>query len=156
MRVKEKIIIASDHAGFKLKNILIRYLKDLDYEVRDFGPFIYNFSDDYPDFIFPAAKAVSADPKNLKGIFIGGSGEGEAMVANRFPSVRAAVYYGYSEQILKLSRKHNNANVLTIGSRFVNKEDAKKAIKIWLETKFTRDKKHLRRIKKIDVNLTKN
>lgn len=152
MRVKEKIIIASDHAGFELKNILIEYLKGLDYEVKDFGPFVYNFLDDYPDFISPAAKTVSMDPKNLKGIFIGGSGEGEAMVANRFPLVRAAVYYGGSLQIVKLSREHNDANVLAVGARFIEEKDAKEAVKIWLETKFMRDERHLRRIKKIDKN----
>src|SRR4051794_35330319 len=111
-----KIYLASDHAGFKLKDILIPYLKELGHEVVDQGAFVYKSGDDYPDFIKLAAKAVSEDP-NARGIVLGASGEGEAIVANKFPGIRAVVYYGANREMIKLSRQHNNSNVLSLGAR---------------------------------------
>lgn len=99
-----KIYLASDHAGFELKNSLKIFLEKEGYEVNDLGPSEYNKDDDYPDFMRPVAEEVSNDPENNRGIIIGGSGQGEAMVANRFNGVRAAVYYAHNLDIIKLSR----------------------------------------------------
>ena len=144
-----KIYFASDHAGFELKEKLIPFVKELGHEPIDKGDFANNVEDDYPDFIALAASEVSKD-KEAKAIILGGSGEGEAMVANRFPNVRAVAWYGESMEIVKLSRMHNDANVLSIGARFVDEEKAKQAVKLWLETSFSGDERHIRRIKKMD------
>ena len=144
-----KIYIGADHAGFEMKEMLKKYLADLKYEVEDKGAFKYEPEDDYPDFILPVARAVAAEPENC-GIVIGGSGEGEAMCANRVRGARAAVYYGGEFEIIELSRKHNNANILSLGARFIDDEIAKKVVKLWLETPFEGGR-HQRRIEKIDT-----
>ncbi|KKP97760.1 MAG: Ribose-5-phosphate isomerase B [Parcubacteria group bacterium GW2011_GWC2_36_17] len=115
------------------------------------GNFVYDENDDYPDWIFLAAHAVAEDLKNgvdSKAIVFGGSGQGEAIVANRVPGIRAAVLYNYNEDIIKLSREHNDANILSLGARFISEEDAKKAVKAWIETEFSREERHQRRIEK--------
>ena len=145
-----KIFIASDHAGFNLKEFLIGYLKGLGYEVVDRGPFSLDLNDDYPDFVSLVAKEVSNSPED-RGIILGGSGQGEAMVANRFPGVRAAVFYGNNFEMAKVTREHNDSNVLSLGARFLTNEDAVNAVRIWLETPFTNEERHIRRIKKIDL-----
>lgn len=145
-----KIFIASDHAGFELKEVLKKYLEELKYKVRDFGAFTYDKGDDYPDFIRPLAEELSKKPENTKAIILGGSGQGEAIIANRFKGVRATVLYSYNEEMVKLSREHNYANVLSLGARFLSEEEAKKAVKLWLETDFPGGERHIRRIKKID------
>jgi len=144
------LYIASDHAGFELKEKLKTFLADLGREAKDCGAFSYNEKDDYPDFILPAARAVAEDPENNRAIILGGSGQGEAMAANRIRGVRAAVLYKYDEEIIKLSRRHNNANIISLGARFLNEEDARKAVKLWLETPFSGEERHKRRIKKLD------
>lgn len=146
-----KIYIASDHAGFEMKEKLKSYLKELGYEAEDRGNFVYDEQDDYPDFVSLVAKKVSEDPENNRGVVLGGSGQGEAIVANRVKGVRAAVLYFYNENIIRLSREHNNANVLSLGARFLNDEEAKRAVKLWLEVPFPGDERHKRRINKIDV-----
>jgi ribose 5-phosphate isomerase B len=143
-----KIYIGTDHAGFKLKEVLKKYLLDLEYEVVDFGTNSEE-SCDYPDFIFPVAEAVSED-SDSRGIILGGSGQGEAMTANRVKGVRATVYYGYDKSIIELSRSHNNANVLSLGARFVDEEEAKEVVKEWLQLKFPEEERHVKRIKKMD------
>ncbi len=147
------IHIGSDHAGFDLKNAIIRFLEQKHYEVVDHGAYEFDAEDDYPDFILPVAIAVAED-KDTRGIILGGSGQGEAMVANRVQGVRATVFYGepeYSdESIITLSRQHNNANILSIGARFVTEEEALEAIDMWLETSFSEEERHARRIAKID------
>lgn len=164
---KEKIIvhIGADHAGFKLKERMVIYLEGLNYEVVDHGAHVYDEFDDYPDFIAPVGKAVSDDPKGVKGIVIGGSGQGEAMVANQFPNVRAVVFYGnkafQNSDIIKLSREHNDANVLSLGARFLTLGEAKDAVRVWLKTPFSGEYMYIRRIKKMekilrDVRLKKN
>lgn len=112
------------------------------------GAFKYSKDDDYPDFIHKAAEKVSADPENSKAIILGGSGQGEAMVANRYKGVRAAVYYGNSEEMIKMSREHNDANVLSLGTSFLSEEATKSAIKLWLDTPFSGDERHKRRLVK--------
>jgi len=148
-----KILIASDHAGYYLKEELKHFLGGLGYEVEDFGNKELDESDDYPDFIKPLAEEISKNPSEFKGIVLGGSGQGEAMVANRFKGVRAAVLYNFNEEIIKLSRQHNDVNILSLGARFLSEDEAKKAVKIWLETIFDKEGeniRHLRRIQKID------
>ncbi|MCF7835955.1 MAG: RpiB/LacA/LacB family sugar-phosphate isomerase [Candidatus Marinimicrobia bacterium] len=147
------IYLASDHAGFELKESLRKWLVEEGYEVKDFGAFSLIEKDDYPDFIKPLAKEISENPNDAKGIILGGSGQGEAITANRFKNVRAVVYYGGQKEIIKLSREHNDANILSLGARFLSKEEAKDAVKIWLETSFSSEgdnERHLKRIKKID------
>ena len=162
-----KIYIASDHAGFYLKKQLIQYLELKGYEVEDMGAYEMNEADDYPDFIIPCAQKVSSDTGSV-GIVIGGSGQGEAIAANKVKGIRAAVYYGgpsthltnsvqassgqAGAQIPKLAREHNNANVLSLGARFMSSDDAKKAVTAWLDAKFEggRHKKRIDKISEIE------
>ena len=144
------IHIATDHAGLELKEKVKSYLSKLDYEVIDHGAYEYDALDDYPDFIFPCAEAVSNDP-NSKGIILGGSGQGEAMAANRVKGVRAAVFYNGPDEIIKLSRQHNDANILSLGARFMSEEEMYKIIELWLSTDFESGR-HKRRIEKLDEN----
>ena len=130
-----KIHLATDHAGLELKEKVKLYLSDLDYEVIDHGAYEYDALDDYPDFIFPCANAVSNDPES-KGIILGGSGQGEAMAANRVKGVRAAVFYNGPDEIIKLSRQHNNANILSIPARFVTIPQALKMVDTFISTEF--------------------
>ena len=143
-----KIHLATDHAGLELKEKVKLYLSDLNYEVIDHGAYEYDALDDYPDFIFPCANAVSNDPES-KGIILGGSGQGEAMAANRVKGVRAAVFYNGPEEIIKLSRQHNNANILSLGARFMSEEEMYKIIELWLVTDFESGR-HQKRIEKLD------
>ncbi len=146
------VYFASDHAGFELKKILLSYVRDeLGYEVEDCGAYELDIDDDYPDFIAVAARAVSEDPIHRKGIILGGSGQGEAIVANKFPGVRAVVYYGREPAIVKLSREHNDANILSLGARFIETDLAKDAVRMWLETTFSEDVRHVRRIAKVNT-----
>ncbi|MDP3661692.1 MAG: RpiB/LacA/LacB family sugar-phosphate isomerase [bacterium] len=143
-----KIYFAGDHAGFELKGKLIPFVRSLGHEVEDLGPFSYDANDDYPDFIIPLAKKIG---ENVRGIIIGASGQGEAIAANRFNDVRAVVYYGGNLDVVKKAREHNDANVLSLGARFVNEEEAKAAVKLWLETPFSEYERHIRRLAKIDA-----
>lgn len=160
------ILIASDHAGFELKQALIPYIQDMGFDVKDFGAHEFLEDDDYPDYIAPLAKEISENDGIQQAIVIGGSGQGEAMVANRVPGVRCAVFYGPKSpitavdvtgrlsqddyEIVRLSRMHNNANVLSLGARFLNLDDAKKAINIFLGTIYVEEERLERRIEKID------
>lgn len=145
-----KIFIGADHAGFELKEKLKKFLSGLGHEVEDNGAFKFDPEDDYPDFIKLVAEAVSKDPENSRGVVIGGSGQGEAISANRHANVRAAVYYGGNLKIVRLSREHNNSNMLSLGARFITEDEAKKAVQVWLETLFPGEERHLRRISKLD------
>lgn len=143
------VYLATDHAGFDHKNALKEALLEEGYEVVDCGADTYDPQDDYPDYIKKAASAVSERSGEVKAVIFGGSGQGEAMLANRFPRVRAAVYYGGDEEIIKLSREHNDANVLSIGARFVSKEKLKRTVLLWLRTNPLPDSKYERRIRKV-------
>jgi len=151
-----KIYLGTDHAGFALKEIVKAYLTTRDdvSDVADFGALSFERGDDYPDFIRPVAEAVAEDWRNgntkSRGIVFGGSGQGEAMVANRVKGVRATVYYGGAEEILTLSREHNDANILSLGARFIAQEEVEHIVDIWLRTPFSKEAHHLRRIKKIE------
>ena len=142
------IHLATDHAGLDLKNSIKTYLLNKGFEVKDHGAHEYDPQDDYPDFIFPCAKAVA---KNIdsRGIILGGSGQGEAMAANRIKGIRAVVFYNGPKEIIKLSREHNNANILSLGARFMTEEDIHNVINIWLKEPFGGDR-HQRRIDKLD------
>jgi len=143
-----KIHLATDHVGLELKNAIKDYLKGKGHEVTDHGAHEYDAQDDYPDFIFPCARAVAADPES-RGIILGGSGQGEAMAANRIKGVRAAVYYGSEREIARLSREHNNANVLSLGARFISEQEIYDIIETWLDEPFEGGR-HQRRIDKLD------
>lgn len=158
-----KVFIASDHAGYVLKEVLIPYLEGLGHEVEDVGAHTPEPEDDYPDYILPCARMV-VRAESAFGVVIGGSGQGEAMVANRVPGIRAAVFYGGREarvatdavgtpstdvlDIVRLARLHNNANVISLGARFLSNDEAQEAVRIFLETSFSGDEKHIRRIGK--------
>lgn len=142
-----KIYIGADHAGFKLKEELKMFLQNLGYDIEDMGANRYDKEDDYPDFIIPVAEAVAGD-SGSRGIVIGGSGQGEAIAANRINGVRAAVVY--DEYSAKMSREHNDSNVVSLGARVLILEKAKILVKLWLETSFSNEERHIRRIKKID------
>ena len=143
-----KIHIATDHAGLDLKNIIRDYLISKGHEVTDHGAHEYDALDDYPDYIFPCAKAVASDLKS-RGIILGGSGQGEAMAANRVKGVRAAVFYNGPVEIVKLSREHNNANILSLGARFMTEDEIYAVIQMWLDEPFGGGR-HQRRIDKLD------
>ncbi len=139
----KKILIASDHAGFKLKKQLIPLIEKK-FKLNDLGP-VNDNSVDYPDLALKLSKKISKS-KNLFGILICGSGMGMAMAANKVKNVRAALCY--STKNTKLSRLHNNANIITLGSRLTSKKKAIQLINLFLSTKFEGGR-HLRRIKKI-------
>lgn len=142
-----KIYIGADHAGFKLKEELKQFLANLGYDIEDMGANQYDENDDYPDFIIPVANAVAKN-SGSRGIVIGGSGQGEAMAANRIRGVRAALVY--DKYSAKMSREHNDVNIISLGARTLSLRKAKKLVKLWLETPFSNGERHIRRIKKIE------
>src|SRR3989338_2831330 len=121
-----KVFLGTDHAGFAMKEKIKQWLGEWGCEYEDMGAFVREESDDYPDFVIPVACKVAEDAENFRGIVLGGSGQGEAIVANRQRGVRAAVYSAriLDIELAKLMREHNNANVLSIGTRFVPEDDA--------------------------------
>jgi ribose 5-phosphate isomerase B len=156
---KQTIVLATDHAGFELKEAIKKFLESEKFQVLDVGAHELVPEDDYPIYMSAAAMKVAQDLSgNTRAIIFGGSGQGEAIVANRFPGVRAVVWYGGGVHsntgadldIVKLSREHNDSNVLSIGARFVSETDAKKAVELWLSTPFSGEEKHARRITQID------
>jgi ribose 5-phosphate isomerase B len=144
-----QLFISSDHAGYELKKYLIAYLEENGIAVIDKGPAEFNPTDDYPEFISRVAEEISEDPENARGIVIGSSGQGEAIVANKFQGVRAGVFYGGSLEIAKLLKEHNNANVLSLGAKFITTQEAELAVDAWIETQFSGEERHVRRLKQI-------
>lgn len=160
-----KIALATDHTGFEQLKDLREFLESLGHECADYGPKSLNINDDYPDYIFQAAEAVANGTCEM-GVILGGSGEGEAIAANRLRGVRCGVFYGPAVvgriidvngrvssspyEIVRLTRQHNNANMLSIAARFVSVADMKQVVKIWLETPFNGEPRHVRRIDKLD------
>lgn len=159
-----KVYFAADHAGFELKNTLLEYVRGLGHEVEDCGAYTFDKNDDYPPIIAGAARKLSADvasEKESRAIVIGASGQGEAMVANRFSGVRCALYYGEAGKqtdaggktldMISSMRGHNNANALSFGARFLTEDEAREAVSRFLATPFSGDERHVRRIKQIDT-----
>lgn len=160
-----RIALSTDHTGYDSLQKLRDVLTVAGHTCVDFGPKQLDLADDYPDFIYPAARAVASGDCAV-GIIYGGSGQGEAMVANRVKGVRCAVYYGPavavgpidadgqeaqdSYEILRLSRRHNDANMLSLGARFLSWPDIERAVTVWLQTDFEHESRHARRIGKID------
>lgn len=160
-----KVYFASDHAGFDTKNLLVEYVRDhLNCEVEDCGALTNDPQDDYPGIIAIAARKLSDDVaagKDSRAIVAGGSGQGEAIVANRFKGVRCALYYGDPGHaqvdasgrhldILMSTREHNDANALSLGLRFLTLDQAKDAVTRWLAAPFPGESRHARRIAQID------
>ena len=144
---KKRVFLASDHAGFKLKEIIKQHLKNKD--VKDIGSFKFQKDDDYPDYIIPCAKAVAKNNNSI-GIIIGLSGQGEAITANKIKGIHSIVYYSPNLEIIKLAREHNNANILSLSSKFLTTKQALSAIDLFIKTKFSNETRHKRRIKKIE------
>ncbi|MCW2747066.1 MAG: ribose-5-phosphate isomerase [Nocardioidaceae bacterium] len=138
-----RVHIATDHAGFELKNELIEWLNSLGYEAVDHGAFVYDEVDDYPPFCFSAGEAVVAEPGSL-GVVIGGSGNGEQIAANKVKGVRSALVW--SLDTAELARQHNDANVVSIGARMHTVEEVKAFIERFLTTPFSGVERHQRRI----------
>lgn len=159
-----KIYLATDHAGYEFKNEIKQKLLNAGHDVKDCGAITLDPNDDYPDFIKLAAKAVSDNP-NSRGIIFGGSGQAENMLANKFKNVRSALFYskaipqGAADingrasndpfEMVRLAREHNNANILSLGVRFLTIEDAFHAVETFLNTDFLNEERHTRRIGKI-------
>lgn len=160
-----KVYIGTDHTGFEFKKKLIKFLQQKDYEVEDCGAYSYDSGDDYPDFIGKAAEMVSKDPDNSRGIVFGGSGQAEMIVANKFKGVRCALFYAAVApviaaditgrmsddpyEMIRLTREHNGANMLSIGIRFLKEEEILHAVELWLKAPYATHERHLRRIEKI-------
>ncbi len=142
------IYIGADHRGFKIKQELVAMLKYGGYEVADMGNAVYDESDDYPDFAARVAEKVSRDSENAKGILVCGSGVGVCVVANKFINVRAALV-GSSDQAFD-SKNDDNANILCLGSNYIDAEQAKKIVLAWTQTPFSEEARHVRRLQKIE------
>ncbi|WP_127357869.1 ribose-5-phosphate isomerase [Actinacidiphila soli] len=143
-----RVYLGSDHAGFELKNHLVEWLKAGGHEPVDCGPHIYDAQDDYPAFCLRAAERTAADPDSL-GIVIGGSGNGEAIAANKVKGVRAAL--AWSEETASLGRQHNNANVVSIGGRMHTVDEATKFVEVFLGTPYSGEERHTRRIEMLNA-----
>lgn len=139
-----EIVIGSDHGGFTLKNTIVELLGELGYQVKDVGCFS-DQSVDYPDFAEQVSKNI-IDGENNLGILVCGTGIGMSIAANRHREIRAAVCF--DEFTAKMSREHNNANILCLGERVIDPEVAKQMVRVWLETEFDDGGRHQRRIAK--------
>ncbi len=142
-----RVHVGSDHAGLELKDRLVGWLREHDYEAVDHGPFVYDALDDYPVFCLRAAEGVAADRAgggDSLGIVIGGSGNGEQMAANKVTGVRSALVW--SEETAALARQHNDANVIAVGGRMHPLDELVRFIEVFLTTPFSEDERHVRRI----------
>jgi ribose 5-phosphate isomerase B len=138
-----RVFLGSDHAGFELKRRLIAHLTAHGHEPIDCGPFSYDPEDDYPPYVLAAAAATVAEQGSL-GVVIGGSGNGEAIAANKVPGVRAAL--AWTQETAQLGRMHNDANVISLGARMVGEDDAVGFVDTFLATPFSGEERHARRI----------
>ena len=138
-----RIHVASDHAGYELRVAVVDHLRAAGHDVVDHGAHTYDALDDYPPFCIEAGEAVVADPGSL-GVVIGGSGNGEQIAANKVPGVRAALVW--SEETAVLARQHNDANVISVGGRMHTLDEMTRFVGLFLETAFTEEERHVRRI----------
>lgn len=143
MLARMRVHLASDHAGFELKQHLAEHLAAQGHDVVDHGAATYDAQDDYPPFCVSAGEAVVADPGSL-GVVIGGSGNGEQIAANKVKGVRAAL--AWSLETAKLGRRHNNANVVAVGGRMHTLDEATALVETFLAEPFSEDPRHVRRI----------
>lgn len=162
-----KIAIATDHAGLASDGMyesIKQYLTELGHDVADYGPGSLDMEDDYPEFMFAATNAVASGLQDVA-ILFGGSGQGEAMAANRVRGIRCTLFYGLAiakqsidaeghmstdpYEILRLSRQHNHANALSLSARFLSLDEIKQAIAIWLQTPYSEEPRHYRRVKQL-------
>jgi len=141
-----KIYLAGDHAGFEYKEQIKESLIKEQYDVIDCGAYIFDVNDDYPDFISKVGENVGKNI-NSYGIIFGKSGTGECIVANKYKGARA--FLGINEKNVKLARAHNDANIISFGSEIVSLQEVKNLTKLFLETPFSKDERHIRRINKI-------
>lgn len=141
-----KVYLGADHGGYELKEEIKIWLAENNIAGEDLGARELVEDDDYPDFVVPVAQRVAADPGSL-GIVIGRSGNGEAIATNKVKGVRAAVCTNV--EMAKKAREHNNANVLALGADFISTEQAKEMVKVFLETDFSGEERHKRRLEKI-------
>lgn len=139
-----RVYIGSDHAGFELKNHLVKWLTERGYEVTDIGPAVYDAQDDYPPFCIETARRVVADEGSL-GLVLGGSGNGEQIAANKVKGVRSALVW--SKETARLAREHNDANVISIGARMHSLEEATGFVETFLDTPYSGEERHSRRIR---------
>ena len=140
-----RVHIATDHAAFELKNYLVEQLTRAGHDVVDHGAETYDPMDDYPLFVIPCAEAVSAEAGI--GIVLGGSGNGEQIAANKVKGIRAAL--AYNGELARLAREHNDANIMSLGGRMQSLEDAWEMVDIFINTPFSGDERHQRRIDEI-------
>lgn len=145
-----KILLAADHAGFGLKNFIKDFLVAEGFQVEDMGAAAFDPADNYPEIMLPVAMRIVSDPDTTRAIVFGKSGQGEAIICNRLPGVRAAVYYGGNLDIIRLSREHNNANVLSLGAGFLEEKEAQEAVRLWIATTFNNEERHVKRIDMLD------
>jgi ribose 5-phosphate isomerase B len=141
-----RVYLGSDHAGFELKARLIEWLTSAGHEPVDCGPKAFDPEDDYPVYVLRAARGAAGDPGSL-GIVIGGSGNGEAIAANKVAGIRAAI--AWTTETAQLARRHNNANVLSLGARMYSIEDATEFTKVFVQTPFSEEPRHARRLEMI-------
>ena len=142
------LYIAADHAGYPLKEVLKPYLQELGFDVVDLGAEQLDLADDYPDYAKKMAEEVLAN-EDAGGILICGTGQGMCITANRFEGIRAA--FIYDDFTARSAAEHLDANIVCLGARVTDAETAKKIVKIWLDTEFSGEERHRRRIEKIDV-----
>lgn len=140
-----RIHIGSDHAGFELKTTLANRLRELDHEVIDHGPDVYDAEDDYPPFCFAVGESTVADPEPALGVVIGGSGNGEQIAANKVRGVRAVL--AWNLDTARLGRSHNDANVIAVGARQHTPEEAAALVEAFVAEPFSGDERHRRRIR---------
>lgn len=138
-----RVHIGGDHAAYEMQRDLVGWLAEHGHEVVDHGPQDYDALDDYPVFVLRAAEAVAADPASL-GVVLGGSGNGEQMAANKVEGIRAGL--AWTPELARLTREHNDARVLSLGARFLSLEDAREIVRTFLETPFSGEERHQRRI----------
>lgn len=148
------LYIGADHRGFRLKESLKNYLKNAGYEVVDVGAETYNERDDYPDFAALAARKISLDSENSRGILLCGSGVGVDVAANKFKNVRSAL--AFNTEQAAMSRSDDNTNVLSLAADYLSEDDAKKILSVWLATNFSGEERHQRRLRKIEDLETRN
>jgi ribose 5-phosphate isomerase B len=141
-----KIYMASDHGGYELKKELVNYLQEKGYTIEDMGNKKEDPQDDYPDFILPLAEKVAKE-MGATGIILGRSGNGEAIAANKVKGIKAAVCLNV--KMAKMAREHNDANILSLGADYVDLKTAKAIVDTFLETFFSKEEKHKRRVNKI-------